>query len=258
MRALFVTAVLLASTPAFAQLDAWRRMGEEALHSTTFANFDGNPADIFAPCVGGKLSLPKAYSRDYELSDRDRRTIERGLQAVKKYANIQSALDAGYLPSTRGFVPSVGLALVHPGLIRDGTHDIDRPDVLSYVKKKGSSQFRLVGVIYAAGKAQPRGTGDFDERARLKTAKGKAGTESWDYDDEACVIVKPGESVGLYYGNEIPHHCKEGAYFERLWRLYTWALVYNPNGLFADKNPLVDYLDTRQLLGPLCPKGKGK
>lgn len=259
MRSLiFLVALSLTSAPARAQLDAWRSMGEEALHTSTFANFDGNPADIFAPCERGKLTLPRMYSKDYKLSDRDRRSVERGLQAVKKYSDIKTAIADGYLPSTRGFVPSVGLLMIHPDLVRDGVHNLDKPDVLTYVKKKGASQFRLVGVIYAGGKSEPKGTGDFDERARIKGTRNKAGTDSWDYDDEVCVIVKPGESVSLFYGNEVPHHCKDGLFFKRMWRLYTWALVYSPEGLFAEKNPLVDFIDSTQLLGPVCPKGKGK
>lgn len=257
MRSALLLLALLAAAPARAQLDGWRHLSEDDFHSNTYASYNGPPGGLFAPCdKAGRLKLPKPYFKDYKLTKRDLAVFERGMNSVKRFANIKAALEAGYLPVPRSFVPSEGMLLAHPGLIRDGIYNLDRPDILTFVKKKGQPHFRLVGLIYVAGKTRPAPMpdADFDEESRLKDAKGKASAGTWDYEDEVCVVVKPGVSVSIHPRNEIPNGCKEGSFFKRMWRLTTWALVYNPDGLFAERNPMVDYLDRSQAFGSLCGK----
>lgn len=170
---------LLAAFPACAQLEAWRGLSEEDFHSNTYASYDGAAGELLAPCSkGGRLRLPKPCSKDYKLTKRDLAAFERGMNSVKRYADITAALDDGYLPVPRGFITSQGMLLAHPDLLRDGIYSLDRPDILTYIKKKDT----------------------------------------------------------------------------RLWRLSTWVLLYNPEGLFAELNPMVDFMDRSQKFGPLCPK----
>lgn len=249
--------VVFLATNAGAQLEAWRALSEDELHSKTFGSWQGKVGELFAPCdKSGKLTIAQPYTNDYKLTKRDHAIFERGMNSVKRYANIQAALKGGYLPVNRGFVPSVGLMMAHPDLVRDGAYSLERPDIISYVKKRGAAQFRMVGLIYVAGKSRPPDmmNVDFSEKSRKEDTRNKASTETWDYEDEICVIVEPGKSVGIYNPSETPHNCKGGAKFPRMWRLYTWPLVYNPNGLFAEQNPMVDFIDRAQKFGPLCQK----
>jgi len=256
---ILAAAALLLSQPAFAQLEAWRAMSEEDLHSRSVASFGGRVGELFAPCdKAGKLTVARPYSKDYDLSKGDLAAFEKGMNSVKRYSNIQAALKDGYLPVTRGFVPSVGLMMAHPGLIRDGAYNLDKPDIITYIKKKGQPQFRLVGLVYVAGTKEPgpiMGV-TFGPKSRKKDAQSKASTQTWDYEDGICVIVEPGKSVGIYPPSETPFNCKDGAMFTRMWRLYTWPMVYNPNGMFSEVNPMVDFLDRQQTFGPLCQKSK--
>ncbi len=256
---ILLAALILAAQPASAQLEAWRSLSEEDLHSHAVASWGGKVGELFAPCdKAGKLTVARPYLKDYNLTQRDTAAFERGMNSVKRYANIQSALKDGYLPVTRGFVPSVGLMMAHPGLIRDGVYSLDKPDIITYVKKRGAAQFRLVGLVYVAGPKRPAPIPnvDFSEKSRNATTQNKASTEDWDYEDGICVIVDPGKSVGIYPPSDTPFNCKDGTRFQRMWRFSTWPMVYNPNGLFAEANPMVDFLDRQQQFGPLCQKPK--
>ena len=243
---------------ARAELDAWKALGEDALHTKAYTTYSGTPPDIFAPCdPAGNLHLAKPYLLDYTLSPRDTRLFERGMRAAKKYASIKAALDDGYLPIKEGFKPGQGLALLHPDLIADGTYSFDKPDGLTYVKKKGAAQFRLVGLILIAGSAEhpPKVANvDFSDKSRRKEAKGKAKTVVWQYGDEVCFQVEPGKSVTMLHGGGAKEHCKGHTFYKRLWYMDYWGLVYNPMGLFAETNTVVDWLDHSQKFGPLCPK----
>lgn len=256
LAALMVSASL--ASPARAELDVWKALGEDALHTKTYTTYNGKPPDIFATCdQAGNLHLPKPYLLDYTLTPRDTRLFERGLRAVKKYASIKAALDDGYLPMKEGFQPGMGLGLLHPDLIKDGVFNFDRPDGLTYVNKKGTGQFRLVGFAYIAGAGEhpPKVANvDFDDKSRRKDAQGKAKTGVWEYGDEVCFQVEPGKSVTVLHGGGTKEHCKGHTFYKRLWYINSWGLVYNPMGLFAETNTVVDWLDHTQKFGPLCPK----
>ncbi|MBI5200895.1 MAG: hypothetical protein HY925_04855 [Elusimicrobia bacterium] len=242
---------------AGAQLDVWRLMDDADLHTGAFAVYDGPARALFSPCdAKGDLSLPSPYEKDYSLTKKELAVLDRSQKAAKKYSNIQDALDAGYLPSPRGFIQSAGLALIHPDLIRDGKVDWDKPDILTFVKKKRALQFRLVGMVFAGGEEAPAALSEFK---RIKARpKSDTGADGWGYSEEVCAVVEPKESVRMYYGaSETPDHCKNGKYFKQMWMLSMWTLLYNPNGLFVDENPMVDHLDRSQQFGSFCPKGKG-
>lgn len=249
----FLLAAVLAA-PAFAQLDAWRAFKEEELHSRSFANFDGPAAELFAPCdKQGALHLPKPYSADYDIKQPNHAAFETKLKAVKRYGDIREALKDGYLPVPHAFVQGVGMMLGHPDLIQDGGYRLERPDVLTYVKKQGAPRFRLVGLLYLAGKTPPKRVPNMDLKRNKKRGKQNAGG-GWGPKDQLCVIVKPGHSVGLYERSETPNGCKDGALLSPVYGLYAWPLLYNPEGMFNPQNPLVDFIDRSQKFGPLCPK----
>ena len=237
------------------RFEAWNALSEDDLHTKTFSTYGGTPEDIFAPCdPSGKLQLPAPYLRDYKLAARDLAALQRTLDAAKRFADIDDAFASGYLPSKQGFIQSVGLLMIQPDGLRDGAFSFDKPDILAYVRKPDADEYRLVGLAYVAGTVRPvplhwgflDSTGRPDENARPKAA-------TWGYDENVCVMVEP-ESVAIYYGKEAPNGCKDGVLFDRMYRLYAWTPVYNPLGLFADKNTIVDWLDHTQKYPPLCPK----
>ena len=239
-----------------ADFEAWTSsLTEEDLHTKTFSTYAGRPADIFALCgPGGKLELPKPYLSDYRFSKQDLAALQKTLDAARRYAKIEDAAKDGYLPSALGFIPSVGLEMVHPDLVRDGDYDFAHPDVLAYLRKTETEEYRLVGMIFISGPSRPlRRRVDFGEYSRLIT-RGGAPASTWGRDDDVCIVVEPARSATIYYGADAPHGCKDGARFDRMYRLYVWTPVYNPLGLFAGKNTVVDWLDHAQDFPPLCPK----
>lgn len=255
MNVLFAFAALGASL-ASAQLDAWRTLREEELHTRSFAHYAGNPDELLAPCdKSGRLRLPPRYDADYSLTERDRQFFEGTLSAVKPYASIQAALDAGYLPVKGGFVQGVGLSLAHPERLQDGTYAFERPDILHYIKKSGAPLFRLVGFAYVAGEKRvgKMKNLDFSRKSRKKSAV--SGTPGgWGSRKDLCVIVEPGRSVSMLDRSQMPGNCRGGKLYPQLFGTYTWLLVYNPNGMFSEKNPMIDFLDRDQKLTALCPK----
>lgn len=248
----------LAAAPASAQLDAWTSLGESALHASRFEHAEGDPVELFARCdEKGKLTLPKKYEKDYEAPKGEQAKAEKPLQAAKRYANIQTALAEGYLPQARGFIQGMGLSMVHPGLVKDGSFDVDKPDMLLYVRRHGKPLYRLVGFAYAAGNKRPK------PLALAKRKKGAAKPKSladddWEYEENVCLVEVPGRSATLYLGPEAPFKCKTGTKIPKLYRLVHWGLVYNPTGLFIDDNPNVEFIDRTQKFGAICPKPKEK
>lgn len=253
-------ALTLAWTPlASAQLAIWNKLGEDKLHSTYYYATDWTEDEIVAPCdAGGRLRLPPAYAGDYKLSSRDQSAMERMMFAAKRYAKIADALKEGYLPLKDGFERGLGLQMIHPELLRDGTFRVDKPDILSYIKTRGQPEFRLVGLAFAAGESKPGALPgmDFSAKSRLPTAEEKAGTGTWDYEDELCFLEKPGSWIALLERDKTPYRCRGGKLLTRLWVLRAWPFVYNPHGLFAYENPMVDFLDRGQEFGPLCSPPK--
>ncbi|MBI4422591.1 MAG: hypothetical protein HY554_02625 [Elusimicrobia bacterium] len=257
LRAALAASLAAVAVPASAQLKAWEEMGEEALHAEGAPAFHAAAKELLAPCDGaGNLRLPKRYYQDYRLTPRDEKALGRGLATAKRYANIATALEDGYLPSAGGYQPGLGLPLMHPKLLLDNRFDLGKPDVLTYIKKRGQPKYRLVGLTYVAGKSRPKDMKDvdFDEGSRLPGATAAARTDSWDYEEDVCVIVEAGSAVGTFIGKDVPDDCAGGTRFAKLWRLHAWPLVYNPEGLFHESNPAVDLLDREQRFGPLCPK----
>lgn len=260
MKTTLVGALLAAlSLPALAA-DRFAGIPDEDLHMDEAldpkrlgsAKPEAGLSDLLASCDGGRLRLPKRYGRDYSLTSRDKKTLDRMLAAAGKYLDIEAAFRDGYVPDEEGYDASFGVTVIHPGLFKDGKADFDRPDGLGYVKRKGKDEYMLAGLVYYAGGAQPPAALDFGPKSKKKGAEKLARTGTWDFEDDVCLIERKGK-VGIYMEDEVPKDCDEGEDYEKLWRLYAWPVVYNPQGLFFEDNPLVDHLDLAQELRPLCP-----
>jgi hypothetical protein len=86
------------------------------------------------------------YSHAPGLSPKAKAQIDSVRQAVSRYADPQTAEDAGYQP-VFGLVPLQGVHYVRPDLVRDSTFNLTKPPVLMYAPVAGKP--KLVGVAYA-------------------------------------------------------------------------------------------------------------
>ena len=129
------------------------------------------------------------------------RELGRALIATAKYNDVRRAVADGYVPDI--YESGEGLHYFNPALY-DGTFDIEHPEVLLYVPVAGTNHLRLVGLEYAVpidppGSSQPAPAG--------------------------------------FTGNaDVWRNSPEG--FPE-WALDVWIWSYNPNGIFAPKNPRV-------------------
>lgn len=97
------------------------------------------------------------------------------------------------------YIPQMGWHFLHQGYLGDGAFEIDKPELLVYSEKPGGG-YRLVAVEYAVPLA---------------------------------LSTTPPEG---FTGNEDVWH--ENTTYG-LWTLHAWIWLHNPNGVFADFNPLV-------------------
>jgi hypothetical protein len=132
-------------------------------------------------------------------------------QATAKYHEVGNALAGGYLPTEHCVaVPGVGgmgYHYVNPGLVGDPSVDPLKPEVLLYAPKNNGG-LKLVGVEYLVVDADQDLSTDGDRPNLLGVAFN-----------------------GPMEGHEpgMPVH----------YDLHAWIWKANPNGVFADFNPLV-------------------
>ena len=136
---------------------------------------------------------------------------ERAVAATEKYQDVQTAINAGYLP-TEDCVQSpegvMGMHYVTPGLIQDPSIDVARPEVLIY-QPTDSGGVTLVAIEYLF-------------------ALGPPGSEAPPHPPPAPMLF--GET---FHGPEdapapeVPPH----------YALHSWFWLENPSGTFAGFNP---------------------
>lgn len=99
-----------------------------------------------AVLVSATIATAQTTARPSALSAKAKAQIDTVRRAVTKYADPNTAEDAGYQP-VFGLVPLQGVHYVRPDLVRNGTFDLDQPPVLMYAPVNGTPT--LVGVAYA-------------------------------------------------------------------------------------------------------------
>ena len=102
-------------------------------------------ASVAAMCVSASTAIAQA-ERSSPLSAKAQAQIDSVRRAVSRYADPQTAEDAGYQP-VFGLVPLQGVHYVRPDLVRDSTFNLTKPPVLMYAPVAGKP--KLVGVAYA-------------------------------------------------------------------------------------------------------------
>jgi hypothetical protein len=102
-------------------------------------------ASVAAICVSASMAFAQR-ERASHLSAKAQAQIDSVRRAVSRYADPQTAEDAGYQP-VFGLVPLQGVHYVRPDLVRDSTFNLTKPPVLMYAPVAGKP--KLVGVAYA-------------------------------------------------------------------------------------------------------------
>jgi hypothetical protein len=102
-------------------------------------------ASVAAICVSASMAFAQG-ERASHLSAKAQAQIDSVRRAVSRYADPQTAEDAGYQP-VFGLVPLQGVHYVRPDLVRDSTFNLTKPPVLMYAPVAGKP--KLVGVAYA-------------------------------------------------------------------------------------------------------------
>lgn len=125
-------------------------------------------------------------------------------QSTMKFHSFEQAAKAGYaedLPfNPSPYVPNMGYHYINVGLI-DGTFEMDKPEILLYVPNE-DGQLKLVGIEYAVP-----------------------------------IAASPTPPEG-FMGDE-DHWAENPNVAGGSWTLHVWMPLENPDGIFAEMNPLV-------------------
>lgn len=125
--------------------------------------------------------------------------LDEARSAAAKFADPQSALDAGYIDLGL-FIPNMGWHYLNEKLRDDGRFDPARPELLVYADDPCGGKRKLVAVEYAVPLALSR-----------KAPMGFVGrADEWDANQTF-----------------------------QLWTLHAWVYEFNPDGVFAPFNPRV-------------------
>ncbi|MFH2204778.1 MAG: hypothetical protein ABIJ96_16815 [Elusimicrobiota bacterium] len=189
-------------------------------------------------CKGSAMRPPYVYTTEYQLSKKDNKEIGRILAALNKFADVSKARAAGYLLGT-DFENGMGIPFLNQERIIRGEVDWTRPTILYYIKSRKEPKYSLISAgYYAAGEKPAAG---FDAYRKKKT---KTPELQWRPFNGACLHVEGGQA-GYTLPKDGAAGCK-GTFLEKGWLLQLGLPFYNPSGLFAQQNPIADYLDLRE------------
>ena len=216
----------------------------------------------------GNLQFPEKYEIEKKYSQRDQELLKKTLQAAYKYADVNVAIRDGYVPQP-GFDKSMGIHFQKLSLY-DGTIDIDQPEFLTYIKSRWNNSYVLAQVGYIHIKQN-----NFKKyhHALFKTYEAKGHNhflacfyvDEYDWfkqismtnnepikEDEALnmfvgfkdewILMPFADAMTFYNGEKEWMH--ESPYkigcFDSIWMIHVAVNLYNENGLFTDKFPLID------------------
>lgn len=250
---LFALASLLASSSRAQGQDPELLLHARSIPSLKdLARVDEAPAvDPFIPgCASkDKLSVPLKYEELYRIPSKDMQKLQGMLAVAQKYSDRSKALADRYLPVDM-YEDGYGLGLARPDLFTDRKYDLKKPDLLFYIKRRGQEEYRLVGMAFVAGPAQP--PKDF-----LVTRKNsKELMKLWRPWDGICFTTKKG-ILSYHDAEDGKADCAGGTFIQKAWVMHVWLPLYNPLGLFTPRNPVVDHYDLNDKQFPFCSKMVG-
>ena len=180
-----------------------------------------------------EIHLPKKYDVDKKYSKKDARTLRLALKAAYQYADINKAFQDGYslMP---GFVDGMGIHLINIEYVFSDEVDPRKPEFLTYFKNRETGQFQIVQIGYSHPAHADK------KRYELFEAQEAQG-HFWHGRSvqPQCVRVESYIINAVYDGS-----CdeKKDYPFVPKWMMHVSVVLYNDEGMFSDRMPLVNYL----------------
>jgi len=242
-----------------------------------FTGFSEQSPEYFAhEDSQGNLQFPARYRIEQKYSQHDQELLKRALHAAYKYADVNVAIEDGYVSGTL-FDDSMGIHFTNFGLL-DETVDIDHPEFLTYIKSRDNNAYALAQIgyiqtnkekfkhysypLFETGEAHGhnhflvclkaeqgnRMTGMMVDRepydVEIEHFHTPEGKRVVDWTTAKEYILNEGKVVGW----EIPEHRHHEPVGNRdtaqchdsAWMLHVAVNLYNEEGLFADMFPLIN------------------
>jgi len=214
----------------------------------------------------GNLQFPEKYQIEKKYSRHDQKLLKQALHAAYKYADINVAIQDGYL-AVPGFIISMGIHFMNPSLF-DGTVNIDEPEFLTYIKSQSNNSYALAQLgyiqikngefkkfrypLFETPEAQghnhllnvsyinERGWWRYalstnDEPSQEKMFVFFGPTGSWTTMESTKALATYNDMKAFWAQNST-----RAVISDSLWMMHVAINLYNENGLFADTFPLID------------------
>ena len=234
---------------------------------SAFPDFKEFSPDYFAhKDERGDLQFPEKYKIEKKYSIHDQKLLKRALQAAYKYADLNVAIQDGYLP-VPSFIISMGIHFMNP-LLFDETVDIDAPEFLTYIKSQSNNSYvlgqlgyiqikngefkkfrpslfetpeaqghnHLLNVSYINERGWWRyaiSTNDEPSQEKMFVFVGPTGKWTTMESTKALAMYKDMKSFWA-------KNTTQAVISDSLWMMHVAVNLYNEDGLFGDTFPLID------------------
>ena len=214
----------------------------------------------------GNLQFPEKYEIEKKYSLHDQKLLKRALHAAYKYADINVAIQDGYL-AVPAYIISMGIHFMNP-LLFDETVNIDEPEFLTYIKSQSNNSYALAQLGYiqikngefkkfryplfetpeAQGHNHLLNVSYINERNWWRYA---ISTNDEPSQEKIFVFVGPTgrwttmestKALAMYNDMKAfwTQNTTRAVISDSLWMMHVAINLYNEEGLFVDTFPLVD------------------
>ena len=214
----------------------------------------------------GNLQFPEKYEIEKKYSIHDQKLLKRALHAAYKYADINVAVQDGYLP-VPSFIISMGIHFMNPSLF-DETVNIDEPEFLTYIKSQSNNSYVMAQLGYiqikngefkkfryplfetpeAQGHNHLLNVSYINERGWWRYA---ISTNDEPSQEKMFVFVGPTgrwttmestKALAMYNDMKAfwAKNTTQAVISDSLWMMHVAINLYNEEGLFVDTFPLID------------------
>ena len=178
----------------------------------------------------GEIHPPKKYEVEKRYTKEDIKKMKLALKAAHRYADINKAFEDGYRLRPL-FIQGMGIHMGNVEYTMNGEVNPQKPEFLVYVKNRKTERFQLVGGGYIH-----RGHTDKKRYELFDTPEAQGHFQLGEY----CVRIENNINQP-----RIDESCDEKRGDYRVgdkWMMHVAVNLYNENGMFADRSPLLDYL----------------
>jgi len=216
----------------------------------------------------GEIHPPQKYNVENNYSEQDIEKMKRALKTASRYADINKALEDGYLINyPHVFTRGMGAHVVNIDYILDDEVSMEKPDFLNYVKNYKTGRLQLVQIGFIAQRNTPYALFDTED------AQGHfhVGNYCYTIKDNLYIvyevygmiknridnIIDPNALQSLNIFDSIEDSelkisddsCEQagGRALNSVWMMHFAVNMYNEFGMFADYFPYVDYLSEKAI-----------